>query len=347
MRLTVEIGVTLWNRAGDLFFNSSGVLSRKGWWLGFGCISVVIAAVVYVSTIVALDVLSEISARNIIAFYRFAAWMHFSLFLLLAYPFYVISIKRRRDRGSNGWYLQLCLLLNFVTLASYAFGNQWVINVGGVGFIWTEHPKIASLIVPRAGLVLEYFSHLVTVATLVMYVQLGFLRGRENAATGSASTIEPSVFSKAASWLWQLRYDRRAGMAVTAAVVAGLAIFLSTRQWSDEIAVGKPLPSKIEALMETTLSGHEASAGTLTVRLLATVRSKRGKQRGNQCRSFSVSGATPTVVVACQQKREWIATFAMASKNDTERKEKLAAHLKAIGATIPFSEEGERLVFGL
>ncbi|CAN7201670.1 DUF805 domain-containing protein [Rhizobium sp. LjRoot254] len=335
--------MTLLIRAGDLLFNPSGILSRKGWWLGFGCIAVVIVALVYVSTTIALDVLSEVSARNIIAFYRFAGWMHFLLFLLLVYPFYVISIKRRRDRGSNGWDLQLCLLLNFATLASYAFGNQWVINVGGVGFIWTEHPKIASLIVPRPGVVLQYFSYLVTLATLVMYVQLGFFKGRENAGIGSASTIEPSVFSKAASWLWQLRYDRRAGMAVVVAAVLGLAIFLSTRQWSDEIAIGKPLPSKIEALMETTLSGHEASAGTLTVRLLATVRSKRGKQ----CRSFSVSGATPTVAVACQQKREWIATFAMASKNENERKEKLAAHFKAIGATIPFSEEGERLVFGL
>jgi uncharacterized membrane protein YhaH (DUF805 family) len=337
--------VTFLSRVGDLFFNPRGVLSRKGWWLGFGCIAVVIAVVTAVSTIVALDMLSEVTAKNMIAFYRFANWLHLCIFLLVAYPFYVISIKRRYDRGSTGWDLELCLLMNLVLVVALAVGNQWVINVGGVGFVWKEHPGISMLIVPRPTPALQYFSYIVTAFSFVMYVLLGFLRSRDSEHFRTAHPGEFSTPGHAVvHWIWQSLSYRRAAMGVVVIVVAiGVTTFVSWLQTSDEIAVGKPLPPAIDALMETTLSGREASAGPLKVRLTATVRApKRG-----HCRSFQVSGAVPTVAVACKHKGEWITTFALISNDQREREQGLKAHLKEIRATIAFSEEGERLVFDL
>lgn len=328
------------SRFGQLFFDATGSIPRKAWWLGVGCIIFVLLLLSIVPAVVAFKTLSDPDGGKMVAFHRFYGWWTLLSFLLVAYPLYAISIKRRRDRGNSGWDVKLCLLLNLLLLLGQAGGKQWVMNYGGVGFSMREAPGIPGLILPLPDPVFLYFSHVVSVVTLAMVIPLGLLKG-SGILSGRPAESFPRPRAVVSRRTSRTGYYGLAALSLVAvAVVAGV---LSLRAEANDIAIGEPLPGHIAAVMSTQMSGRKSDLGTLTVLPTATIRNRRGQH----CRSFSLSGAATTLGVACKRNGKWIATFAVSAQSKREMEESQAAHLKAIGASIPFSEEGERLVFRL
>ena len=325
--------LTAFSPLGELFLRTSGRVPRKTWWLGLAFIVFAILILAALSTYTAIYALAELNGRNVIVFYKFSSWLTLFAFLLAAYPLYAISIKRRRDRNHNGWDLKLCFLLNFIVVLGHAVGMQWLLNYGGIGFAMKEAANTPGLIVPTVSPEIQYFTLLINLFTLYILIPLGLFAGVESPLEGGARSL-PSGQTP--------RYIHYGLLGSSMAIAAGFVGILVSQDEEEKIVIGEPLPSHMAAMMQTIPSGKEGRVGNIIVRPSATVRNKRGQH----CRSFTAVAETNTVAVVCWQNGQWITTFAAINNSQRILEESRMAHFKAIGASSPFSEEGERLTLG-
>jgi uncharacterized membrane protein YhaH (DUF805 family) len=138
-----------------LYTTTAGRVSRKTWWIGV----IILAVVGIVLTLLLGAIGLGPSASS-------AGWGSLLVTLLLLYPSYCLSLKRRQDRGNNG--LDLKILLGLSLLSS-------VLQTLGVGITASDIGN--GVMVPAPA---GWFSILllaIAAYAIYMLVQLGFLRG--------------------------------------------------------------------------------------------------------------------------------------------------------------------------
>ncbi|WP_332304095.1 hypothetical protein [Rhizobium sp. GR12] len=197
----------------------------------------------------------------------------------------------------------------------------------------TVRANTPGLIVPTVSPEIQYFTLLINLFTLYILIPLGLFAGVESPLEGGARSL-PSGQTP--------RYIHYGLLGSSMAIAAGFVSILVSQDEEEKIVIGEPLPSHMAAMMQTIPSGKEGRVGNIIVRPSATVRNKRGQH----CRSFTAVAETISVAVACRQNGQWITTFAAINNSERILEESRMAHFKAIGASSPFSEEGERLTLG-
>jgi uncharacterized membrane protein YhaH (DUF805 family) len=135
-----------------LYTTTDGRISRKQWWLGV------------VGLIVASIVLSIILA--IIGLGTNSAWGQLIAFLILLYPNYCLSIKRRHDRDNNGNDVKGFLGISALLTVAQAFG---------IGMTMTDIGNGVMLPMPDMPMSIVLF--LLGLFGLYLFIQLGFLKG--------------------------------------------------------------------------------------------------------------------------------------------------------------------------
>jgi uncharacterized membrane protein YhaH (DUF805 family) len=110
-----------------LFFSIQGRISRRSWWLGL----VTLLVIDEVATRLLWRLLGISPPTGIADFPAWltagasAGWASFAIAVLLAYPAYAVSVKRRHDRDTNG----------LDVAANAAFGILWPVpHVLGIGW---------------------------------------------------------------------------------------------------------------------------------------------------------------------------------------------------------------------
>jgi uncharacterized membrane protein YhaH (DUF805 family) len=349
---------TGWYR--DVFLSTAGRISRETWWLGTAAIMALIVIINVVATLIAFQIFprfSVLDGHSLVARSRFAGWLMLSVFAVIAWPLYALCIKRRHDRGSRGYDVMLCLVLNALLLAGQAAGIQWLLNYNGFGYAWLEVPSIPNLVMPLPTEPTRIVLSIISVFTFAMVIPLGFLRSRDDVRVPgtSAEDILPWGAPAAEPRKGWPRLQRATLVPVIAAFVVGAAVFAGAsyflaRQVPETIVIGKPLGPGLEAVMSTVPSGQTREVGGMTVTPIATY----ANGRAEHCRSLSADDGTPTIAVVCRLHEtagNWTVTFAASERPDVAVPSatllpQLNDYLKSVRATIPFTLEGEALVVG-
>ncbi|HEV7277199.1 MAG TPA: DUF805 domain-containing protein [Devosiaceae bacterium] len=163
----------------QLYTTTDGRISRKTWWLGaigIGVVSLVISMLIFPliglggpsaeAIMAAADDPAAISAL-VGGSLQTAGWASLILFLLLAYPIYCISIKRRHDKNSKGTDVIGYLAVSALLLLVQALGMGYSVAVVN------ETP------VPMPSLIYSGLGLIAFVYAVYMLVVLGFLKGTE------------------------------------------------------------------------------------------------------------------------------------------------------------------------
>ncbi|WP_193334577.1 DUF805 domain-containing protein [Devosia beringensis] len=327
-----------------LFASTSGRLGRESWWIGIALIAIMVVLINVLATLAAFSFFpsfKELNGTSILARFRFSGWLVLGIFLTVLYPLYALSVKRRRDRGGTGWDVTLYLAANGLFILIQAFGMEWPMTFAGIGYAMADEPSLPGLVLPMPTPAMQLAGAMLTVVTMLMVIPLGFLRGqakRDGVKSNRSWVPTPGRGSiqKVAAQRW-----RTPAAFLAVSLVALGAGFAYSRYTSGEIVVGKALPGSIAGIVGTVLSGQQGKAGNLIVSPLATFANRFAQH----CRSFEVDGDHPTAAVACRKDREWIVSFATTSQSARGRELELDAHLLSIGASPPFTVEGEALFF--
>ncbi len=331
-----------WYRA--LFVSTSGRIGRESWWLGIACIAVIVVLINILASLAAFSYFpsfKELNGTSIVARFRFSGWLVLGILIIVLYPLYALSLKRRRDRGGSGWDVILYLAVNGLFILVQAFGMEWPMTLAGFGYVMAEVPAIPGLVVPTPTPAMQLAGSMLTVSTVLVAIPLGFLRGRANSEDSiSERRLGAATPNQQSLQATPLPRWTAPAACLTAMLFALGAGFAYSRHTSGEIVVGEELPGAIAGVVGTVLSGQQGQAGNLTVSPLATFANRFGQR----CRSFQVEGNLPAMIaVACRRDRDWIVSFATASQSTRGREQELAAHLQSIGASSPFTLEGEAL----
>jgi len=174
-----------------LFFSLDGRIRRTLWWLGLLGVFIVTIGLVFLSAAFGLgpwgmfQPLDSQTAQSFADQTASLRWYGFALTLLLAYPYYAISIKRRQDHGSKGIDVKIFAGL---ALAMSLWGAT------GLGFIVQEIP------LPRTDVVLKVqvppmlyntANALVGLFGLYLGIMLGFVRGTKGPNAYGEDTVRP------------------------------------------------------------------------------------------------------------------------------------------------------------
>jgi uncharacterized membrane protein YhaH (DUF805 family) len=159
-----------------LFTSTEGRIGRGRWWLGIVIlivIGLIISAILSLfglgmwSGVGAIDPSNpEAMAAAVSSATRSAAWGGLISFVILAWPSYALSIKRRHDRGSNGLDLQIYYGLSFIML---------LVSALGVGLTTTEIGNGISIPTPSLPMVL--LQAIIGIYGIYLLVVMGFLSG--------------------------------------------------------------------------------------------------------------------------------------------------------------------------
>jgi uncharacterized membrane protein YhaH (DUF805 family) len=144
-----------------------GRLSRKDWW--FGAIALLVVGIV-LDLILMLIGMGPTSAAG--------HWAGLIVFIILAYPGYALSIKRRHDRASNGLDLQIYYVLVFLLM---------LVEALGIGMAPVPLPDGSSVLAPSP--LLGAIGGLIGIYGIYLLVVLGFLKGSEGANTFGADPL--------------------------------------------------------------------------------------------------------------------------------------------------------------
>lgn len=136
----------------ELFTTTRGRISRKQWWLGV------------VGLIVASIVLAII--LGIVGLGSSSPWGQLVAFVILFYPNWCLSLKRRQDRDNNG---------NDVKALLGVSGALTLLQALGVGTTVTDMGNGMMVAMPNTIMSIIYF--VVAIFGLYIFVQLGFLKG--------------------------------------------------------------------------------------------------------------------------------------------------------------------------
>ena len=162
----------------NLYLTTEGRLSRKQWWLGvlgLFCVGIVLSVIASMAGYGMIAGIPTIDPANPdpVAFsaataeiMRRGAWVSLVLFLVVAYPSYCLSIKRRHDRDSAGRDVLIAMVLNVVVLLIQAFGLGLTSVDAGNG-----------ITVPAPSPLMMVVSACLGLFSLYLLVVLGFLRG--------------------------------------------------------------------------------------------------------------------------------------------------------------------------
>lgn len=180
----------------SLYTTTEGRISRKTWWLGV--VGLILASIV-LNIILSLagfginpmampgldpnnpDVAAMVEAAN--ASMRASAWGSLIAFLVLAYPSYALSVKRRHDRDKSGRDVLIYMALTVLLLIVQALGLGMTTMDLGNGVLVPAPSMILSLVMAALGIFAIY-----------LLVVLGFLRG-----TVGPNTYGPDPAGSAAS----------------------------------------------------------------------------------------------------------------------------------------------------
>jgi uncharacterized membrane protein YhaH (DUF805 family) len=161
----------------QLYTTLDGRISRKTFWIGlFGLVFVAIVIGLVLSIVglgflpmTAMDPFNPATTPEAYgAAMRAATWGSLITFLIILYPSYAISIKRRQDRNNNGLDVKIYYGLTLVILLLQAFG---------IGYEVIPVPGVEGLTVYAPGLLLTGLSFLMGIFALYLLVVLGFLAG--------------------------------------------------------------------------------------------------------------------------------------------------------------------------
>jgi uncharacterized membrane protein YhaH (DUF805 family) len=166
------------NNIVQLMTTTDGRISRKSWWLG---VVILIVAGIVLSLIlgmVGFGIWPNMAAfesgdpqtisQALAASSRAAAWGGVISFVILAYPGYALSMKRRHDRDNNGLDLQIYYGLTFVLLLLQALG---------IGYTQMPVPGVEGVTIPQPGMITMILGLVTGIFALYLLVVLGFLRG--------------------------------------------------------------------------------------------------------------------------------------------------------------------------
>lgn len=178
-----------------LYTTTDGRISRKQWWVGL--LGLIVASIV-LSLVLSLvgfsawagvpaidpnnpDV-AAISAAAADAI-RKGAWASLIMFLILAYPSYCLSVKRRHDRDNAGLDVLIIMGLNALLLLLQALG---------LGLSYADVGN--GVTIPTPSMWLGAVSLLLGIGGIYLLVVLGFLRGTVGANSYGA---DPTLGSAA------------------------------------------------------------------------------------------------------------------------------------------------------
>ena len=150
-----------------LFTTTTGRISRKQWWIGVIVLAVAAIILAFVFGLLGLGATTSS-----------AGWGTFIANLLLLYPSYCLSIKRRQDRDNNG--LDLKILIGLSVLSN-------LIQALGIGITTTDIGNGMMMPTPAPWLSIA----LLVLAAFGIYllVQLGFLKGTNGSNSYGADPV--------------------------------------------------------------------------------------------------------------------------------------------------------------
>ena len=152
-----------------LYTTTDGRISRKQWWLGV------------VGLIIASILLSIV--LGILGVGGTSGWGQMIAFVILFYPNWCISTKRRQDRDNNGNDVKALLAIS---------GVMTLLQALAIGTTVTDMGNGTMVAMPNMALSIVYF--IVALFGLYVLVQLGFLRG--TSGTNSYGP-DPLVYAEA------------------------------------------------------------------------------------------------------------------------------------------------------
>jgi uncharacterized membrane protein YhaH (DUF805 family) len=164
-----------------LYLSTEGRISRQTWWIG----AIILAVINVVVTLVLLPLVgmgmpdmgklaaagsdaAAISAA-VGAAVQGAAWGSLVIFIILAYPAYCLSVKRRHDKNNAGRDVIIYFAVSFILVLIQALGFGY--TMGDVGGVPLPQPSMLYMLVGIVG----------GVFGLYMLVVLGFLKGTSGA----------------------------------------------------------------------------------------------------------------------------------------------------------------------
>ncbi len=151
-----------------LYTKTDGRISRKTWWLGV--VGLIVAAIVLAVIFGAVGL---------------GLWGSFIASLIIAYPNYCLSVKRRHDRNNDG--RDIIILL----AASIILGLLPALGIG------VEVMDVAGVAVPVPAMWLNGLNLIVAVYAIYLLVQLGFLKGTDGANTYGPDPVAGGVAATA------------------------------------------------------------------------------------------------------------------------------------------------------
>ncbi|GLQ11067.1 hypothetical protein GCM10007913_29990 [Devosia yakushimensis] len=138
-----------------LYTITTGRVSRKTWWIGILILGI---AGIVLTLLLGLVGLGPTATS--------AGWGSLLVTLLLLYPSYCLSLKRRQDRANNGLDLKILLGLSLLSSVIQTLGiGITATDIGGGVMMPSPAPWLSVLLLALAAF------------GIYMLVQLGFLRG--------------------------------------------------------------------------------------------------------------------------------------------------------------------------
>jgi uncharacterized membrane protein YhaH (DUF805 family) len=155
----------------SLYTSGSGRISRKSWWLGvLGLVVASIIITLILSAVglgmTAMPAIDPAHPELVAEVMRKGAWGSLITFVIMAYPSYNLSIKRRHDRNSAGRDFQIYLVLTLLVILAQALGLGLQMQDMGNG-----------VMMPVPAMWFGAVSLVLGLLGIYMLVVLGFLRG--------------------------------------------------------------------------------------------------------------------------------------------------------------------------
>ena len=159
----------------SVYLTRDGRVSRKTWWLGVIGLFVAGIILTIVLSLVGLGATTYVRDQNVTSASAVLSPLgNLIFFVLLAYPSYCLSIKRRHDRDSAGLDFKIWFGLTFLLSLASAFSPSSTAGAGTPSD--ADAMAAASSLMPLLGIIAVLGFALMAFG-IYMLVVLGFLRG--------------------------------------------------------------------------------------------------------------------------------------------------------------------------
>ncbi len=160
-----------------LYLRTNGRISRKTWWIGaiilgvaFAILSLLVLPIVGLGMPNAEQLAASINDATqigpaLLGAIQASALGSLVLYLLSAYPFYCLSIKRRHDRNNAG-----------IDVIVYLAGGILLSLMQALGLAFTVG-EVAGMVIPLPTLIFSVLGGALGLFGIYMIVVLGFLKG--------------------------------------------------------------------------------------------------------------------------------------------------------------------------